>query len=166
MFSTIVTAGFTSPSDAQSAPNATTNRPAPTYTSPALPGYRDIGFQTIPDAFNNAFFRRSGDFFKNDRTDNQFKTNLGIGGYPERRIMRDTQTVGILYRDFLEQQVSSDPIIRTPDLENPFSSSLLTTTIYVQPPPPAYNPPPAPPPVEQPPAPPVEPPPAPPRALY
>jgi hypothetical protein len=33
-----------------------------------------------------------------------------------------------MYRDALLQQGSSDPVIRTPDLQNPFNSSLRSET--------------------------------------
>jgi hypothetical protein len=167
--STLVTAGFTNPSHAQSnfqlaqRSTNTTNERSPNSSnrnSDPLPGYQEIPFQTIPDAFNHAFSKRSGDYFRNDTIGSQFNFVFGIGGYSDRQITHDANLIEILYRDFMEQQVSGDPIIRTPDLENPFSSSLLTTTNYIQPPPPAYNPPPPPEP------PPVEPPPEIPRALY
>jgi hypothetical protein len=175
--STLVTAGFINPSHAQSnsqivqRSSNTNNRQSPNtanrrrYSEP-LPGYQEIPFQTIPDAFNRAFSHRSGDYFTNDTLGSQFKFVFGIGGYSDRQITQDANLIETLYRDFLEQQVSGDPMIRTPDLENPFNSSLLTTTTYIQPPPPAFTPPPPPPPpVETAPPPPVEPPPIP-RGLY
>jgi hypothetical protein len=171
--STLVTAGFTNPSHAQSNSQVsqrstnTNNGQSPSRTnrySEPLPGYQEIPFQTIPDAFNHAFSKRSGDYFTNDTIGSQFKFVFGIGGYSDRQITQDANLIETLYRDFMEQQVSGDPVIRTPDLENPFNSSLLTTTTYIQPPPPAFTPPPPPPPVETPP-PPVEPPPIP-RGLY
>ncbi|PSB05105.1 hypothetical protein [Merismopedia glauca] len=170
--STLVTAGFTNPSHAQSNSQIaqrstnTTNGRSPSSTnrySPPLPGYQELPFQTIPDAFNHAFSKRSGDYFRNDTIGSQFNFVFGIGGYSDRQITHDANLIETLYRDFMEQQVSGDAIIRTPDLENPFNSSLLTTTTYIQPPPPAYTPPP--PPVYNPP-PAVEPPPPIPRALY
>lgn len=162
---TILTAGWERPSYGQSTPRDRTGSSSTNNRySPPLPGYNDIGIQTIPEAFNRAFFHRSGDFFHNDTIGSQFTFVFGLDGYSDRQIAKDANTIESLYRDFMHQQVSSDPLIRTPDLENPFNSSLLTTTIYVQPPPPAYNPPPAPV-YNPPPAPPVEPPPIP-RGLY
>lgn len=161
---TILTLGSNSPSYGQStARDEARSSPPTTYSAP-LPGYNDIGIQTIPEAFNRAFFNESGDFFQNDTIGSQFKLVFGLDGYSDRQIAKDANTLETLYRDFLEQQVAGDAIIRTPDLENPFNSSLLTTTTYTQPPPPAYTPP-APPPVEPVP-PPVEAPPPIPRGLY
>lgn len=44
--------------------------------------------------------------------------------YPEHQGKRDSQKVDIMYREALLLQGSSDPVIRTPDLQNPFNSSL------------------------------------------
>ncbi|OKH17909.1 hypothetical protein NIES208_07705 [[Limnothrix rosea] IAM M-220] len=45
-------------------------------------------------------------------------------GYPEHNAKRDFKKVDTLYRDIMLQQVASDPVIRTPDLANPYNSSL------------------------------------------
>ena len=45
-------------------------------------------------------------------------------GYPEHNAKRDFKKVDILYSDIMHQQVASDPVIRTPDLANPFNSSI------------------------------------------
>ena len=45
-------------------------------------------------------------------------------GYPEHNAKRDFKKVSILYSDIMQQQVASDPVIRTPDLANPYNSSI------------------------------------------
>lgn len=50
--------------------------------------------------------------------------SLSEPGYTEHQAKRDFKKVDVLYRDTLMQQTMSDPVIRTPDLANPFSSSL------------------------------------------
>lgn len=55
-----------------------------------------------------------------------FPLSLDGAGYPEQQAKRDLRRVDILYRDVMLQQVASDPVLRTPDLANPFNSSLLT----------------------------------------
>ncbi|PLZ90418.1 hypothetical protein CI594_18870, partial [Fischerella thermalis CCMEE 5196] len=45
--------------------------------------------------------------------------------FPENQIARDSELVYILYQDVLYQQVSNDPYLRTPDLPNPYNTSLL-----------------------------------------
>jgi hypothetical protein len=83
----------------------------------------------IPDAINRAFFSDSGDIYRNANARRQVQFLLGIGSpsrnaFPENEIRRDAERIEVLYRDLLEQQISSDPLIRTPDLANPFNTSL------------------------------------------
>ncbi|HEY9890814.1 MAG TPA: hypothetical protein V6D37_03195 [Candidatus Sericytochromatia bacterium] len=92
-------------------------------------GYEPIRLETLSEAFNSAFFEESGDFYRNRSTLRQIGYIIGPGlpgraGFPELEIERDAKRINTLYRDALEQQVSSDPIIRTPDLPNPFNSTL------------------------------------------
>lgn len=92
-------------------------------------GYGPVRVETIPEAFNRTFYEESGDIFRNSSIQRQIGWIIGPGlpggaGFPDLQIERDARRIGILYRDALEQQVSSDPIIRTPDLPNPFSSTL------------------------------------------
>ncbi|WP_088893253.1 hypothetical protein [Leptolyngbya ohadii] len=98
---------------------------------------------TIPQAFNDAFYSNADTFFGNRSLGGQLSLILGIPGFPENQIRRDGRAVDRLYQEVLEQQVASDPTLRTPDLPNPFSGSLLTTPLIA-----AEEPiPPAPPPV-------------------
>lgn len=91
--------------------------------------FEPIRVETLPEAFDRAFFQESGDFYRNRSIQRQIGYIIGPGlpggaGFPELEIERDAKRINALYRDALEQQVSSDPIIRTPDLANPFSSTL------------------------------------------
>lgn len=98
---------------------------------------------TIPDQFEDAFFSNGDTIFGNQSLGGTLSLIFGIPGFPENQISRDGRNVNALYREVLEQQVASDPTIRTPDLPNPFSGSLLTTPLIA-----AEEPiPPAPPPV-------------------
>lgn len=92
-------------------------------------GFEPIRLETLPEAFDRAFFQDSGDFYRNRSIERQIGYIIGPGlpggaGFPELELERDAKRIHDLYRDALEQQVSRDPIIRTPDLPNPFSSSL------------------------------------------
>lgn len=84
------------------------------------------------DSFNNAFFKSSGDYFQNTSLHGYFGDYLGIGSpsgfnaFPENETHRDASRIHGLYRNLMEQQSSNDPVIRTPDLPNPFSSSVLS----------------------------------------
>ncbi|AFY36576.1 hypothetical protein Lepto7376_0128 [[Leptolyngbya] sp. PCC 7376] len=53
-----------------------------------------------------------------------FPLSLTQPAYPEHQAKRDYKKVDLLYRDVMLQQVASDPVIRTPDLANPFNSSI------------------------------------------
>ncbi len=85
---------------------------------------------SIPDAFDDAFFESSKTFFQNRTLWRQVDLIFGPGSlyrssYPEIEIERDARRIEDLYRRLLNQQVSSDPVIRTPDLPNPYDTSLL-----------------------------------------
>ena len=67
---------------------------------------------------------------KIDSPKRQLDSFLGSGSgfsnsFPENEIARDAELVNTLYRDVLTQQSSNDPYLRTPDLPNPYDSSLL-----------------------------------------
>ena len=89
-----------------------------------------IRLETIPDTVNEAFFNDSGDFYLNRSLLRQANYMLGFGsvgsaGFPDLEIERDADLLNRIYNDVLDQQVSSDPVIRTPDLPNPFNTSVL-----------------------------------------
>lgn len=77
----------------------------------------------------------SGTFFENRSIESQIGFILGPGpinrsSYLENEITRQAFLINTLYRDLLENQVSSDPVIRTPDLANPFATSLRLNPSY------------------------------------
>ncbi|MCU0551941.1 MAG: hypothetical protein MUC48_21600 [Leptolyngbya sp. Prado105] len=82
--------------------------------------------ETIPNATNRAFFGSVGEF--SDRNPLRYtQTIIGTPyGYPENQISRDGERIHRLYLDLMSQQVSSDPLIRTADLPNPFNLSVQT----------------------------------------
>jgi len=81
--------------------------------------------RTLADRFEQAMFTSNPDFFQNRSFGRQFDWLLGTNGFPENEIQRDAKRANILYRTGLEQQVSSDPVIRTRDLPNPYETSIL-----------------------------------------
>jgi hypothetical protein len=102
---------------------------AATVSSPANAQERTPVFQpreVIPATVNRTFYGSLGDF--SDRNPlRPIGTILGTPfGFPENQTSRDAQRINRLYRDLLNQQVANDPIIRTADLPNPFSQSVLT----------------------------------------
>jgi hypothetical protein len=101
-----------------------------TATPEAQPTSEDV--ITVRDAFRRAYYRNDENFFFNRGFVGQL--NWIFGPYIENEITRDGRAVDRLYEELLEQQVASDPTIRTPDLENPFDTSylLLPTTAVGQ----------------------------------
>lgn len=95
-------------------------------------------YQPFAEEFMRAASRTSGDVFKNKSLMGQLSTYLGISfpwpnginGYPETLMTNDAKLVHQLYREGLLQQTMSDPIIRTPDLINPYNTSILTQPSY------------------------------------
>lgn len=88
-------------------------------------------FHPISDDFNRQFFQSSGDFYHNVSLQGYFGDYLGIGSpsgvvaFPEKEIERDASRVHGFYRQMMQRQVSSDPILRVPDAVNPFDSSVM-----------------------------------------
>ncbi|MBO0347779.1 hypothetical protein J0895_01375 [Phormidium pseudopriestleyi FRX01] len=86
--------------------------------------------RTIAEQFERAFFRSSDTFYQNRSIFDQISFYLLPMTYPERQAERDAERVNKLYQAVMEVQNSSDPILRTPDLTNPFNESLLTMPSY------------------------------------
>lgn len=86
--------------------------------------------ETTNDAFERAYFRHDRNFYENGSLKRQLDSFLGSGAsfggsFPENEIARDAQLINTLYHDVLTQQVGNDPYIRTPDLPNPYDTSLM-----------------------------------------
>jgi hypothetical protein len=84
--------------------------------------------ETIPDAFNRATFAQSGDTFQSTEIGQQFTMLVGLS-YPDNNVVNDTRAIDDIYQDLIRQRVSTP--IRTADLPDPFSSSLLTNPAKV-----------------------------------
>ena len=87
-------------------------------------------YQTPNDVFERAYFKNDRNFYGNNTFRRQIDWLLGSGSvfrnsFPENEIARDAELVNVVYRDILNQQVGNDPYIRTPDLPNPYNTSLM-----------------------------------------
>lgn len=96
---------------------------------PDSSSYEPIRLIPLDEAFNRTFFRDSGTFYHNRSLQRQFEYIFGPGvpgraNFPDLEIERDAERVNKLYVYTLDQQVSSDPVLRTPDSPNPFNTSL------------------------------------------
>lgn len=91
---------------------------------------QDIPYdETIPAEFNRTFFRNDDGYWGNNRFPRSVTWFLGLPEFPENEIGLTGHKLHNLYNETLWQQVANDPTIRTPDLPNPFSGSLLTTPL-------------------------------------
>jgi len=85
---------------------------------------------TAETATPNYENRHDRNFYENSTPKRQLDAFLGSGSgfrnsFPENEIARDAELVNTLYRDVLVQQSMNDPYLRTPDLPNPYGTSLL-----------------------------------------
>lgn len=91
--------------------------------------FEPVRLDTIPNTFERAFFNQSGTFYDNRSLGRQLEYMIGPGGigsagFPDLELERDAELINILYEDTLNRQLTSDPMIRTPDLPNPFDTSV------------------------------------------
>jgi hypothetical protein len=88
-----------------------------------VPGYeRSIG---LDEAFDRAFFKNDRETFINQTIPRQLDFLFGLrNSFTDNEIRRDAKEVHELYREAYEDQVSSDPILRTQDLPNPYNTSV------------------------------------------
>lgn len=103
-------------------------------TSISIPAFADdkgtTNYETANEVFDRAFFKNDRNFYGNNTFRRQIDWLVGPGSlfrnsFPESEIARDAELVNVVYRDVLNQQVGNDPYIRTPDLPNPYNTSLM-----------------------------------------
>lgn len=86
-----------------------------------------VEFETIPEAFERGITFSSQDAYSTTATfGRQFDFIFGIAGFPDAELSRDGSIVDSMYNETLYRQYSLGPLIRTPDLPNPYNSSLRT----------------------------------------
>jgi len=90
---------------------------------------------TVSDKIEDVFFTFDQTFYLNRR----FPRNglWFLGSFPENEIAGDGRVIHKLYNELIRQQNTRDPIIRTADLPNPFTSSLQSDAIFTPEPVPA-----------------------------
>ena len=79
----------------------------------------------IPTAIDEIFFGNSGPYSRN-RTTWRYGTTffLGLGGFAEHDILKDVNAINAATVFLLNEQATSDPTIRVPDLANPYNTSV------------------------------------------
>jgi hypothetical protein len=85
--------------------------------------FTPVVVESIPRRIERAFFQNSGDFYFNRTIPRQVQFVFGVG-YPENEIQDDANLINGLYRELSDQQNSRDPILRSPDIRNPYDTSI------------------------------------------
>jgi hypothetical protein len=101
------------------------------YVTPYATPFELVAPEYIPDVFDDDLSGWSGGAFDRNRLYSPVQSWFGLPSYPEIGIARDAKNIHELYETLMRQQVASGPILRTPDLPNPFNESLLTSPTYL-----------------------------------
>ncbi|NEQ29469.1 MAG: hypothetical protein F6K04_00425 [Leptolyngbya sp. SIO4C5] len=91
----------------------------------------------VSEAINEVFYANSGTYFQNRTFWRQFSSIFGPGtfgnaAYPELEIERDAEAIHQIYEYLMAQQSRSDLYLRTPDLRNPYNTSILLLPVSQQ----------------------------------
>ncbi|MEL6382695.1 MAG: hypothetical protein AAFQ89_09510 [Cyanobacteria bacterium J06626_18] len=78
----------------------------------------------VPEAINEIYYGNTGPYSNNRSVFSYGNLILGTGGFPERRVMRDARAVSEAIYFLMEEQATSTPTIRVPDLFNPYNTSV------------------------------------------
>lgn len=81
-------------------------------------------FQPFAEPFNNVYKKHSGDFFQNTSFFSPLIDLLGFP-FPEEAATKDAKNILRLYRQGMQEQFSSTPVIRTTDLPSPYNTSIM-----------------------------------------
>ena len=84
----------------------------------------------LDEAFEEAYFTKGKNAFKQSSIFGQINTILGFTGFPDQHISSDGKAVDKVYNEGLERQASSGEPLVTRDLENPYSTSLRENPSY------------------------------------
>ena len=80
--------------------------------------------EPMTEAIARELFNQSGDIYRNIGIDRQATLLFGLS-YPDLEAVNDSRAVDRIYQEAIRQR-GGEPI-RTADLPNPFTSSILTT---------------------------------------
>jgi hypothetical protein len=86
--------------------------------------FNPTNFQPFAEPFNNTYKKHSGDFFQNTSFFSPLIDFLGLP-FPEEAATKDAENLLRLYRQGMQDQFSSTPVIRTTDLPSPYNTSIM-----------------------------------------
>ena len=84
-------------------------------------------YQPFAEEFNRSSQKGSGNYFRKRGLLRQIGDYFGVPRFPDQAIVDDMERVNQTYVDEQRRQFSSTPVIRTPDLVNPYNTSIMTT---------------------------------------
>lgn len=84
--------------------------------------HTQLGTPTIPEAIEQAVSQDT--YFRDQSLAGDARFLFGLD-YNEAKLNQDAQRLEALYQDLQRQQAQDSPIIRTRDLANPYTASLL-----------------------------------------
>ncbi|MCS6942853.1 MAG: hypothetical protein NZ901_10600 [Geminocystis sp.] len=93
---------------------------------------------SVDQLITKLYNHHSGDFFEQSSIEGQLNNIFGVGafpefrGFPEKNTVSDGRLLSVVVRDYFKQLQDNGPIIRTPDLANPFNTSLLENPEYLR----------------------------------
>lgn len=80
--------------------------------------------ESVLEVFERTYYGSGGSYFEGFSVGGQLQAIFGPA-FPDNAAASATRRIDRLYEDQLARQTKSDPIVRTVDLPNPYSSSLL-----------------------------------------
>lgn len=86
--------------------------------------------EPLTEKFDNAYFKKGKNAFRQSSILGQINTIIGIPGFPEQDIAADAEAVDEVYQAGLEQQSATGARMITRDLENPYDTSLIENPSY------------------------------------
>ncbi|WP_019507299.1 hypothetical protein [Pleurocapsa sp. PCC 7319] len=84
----------------------------------------------LHEAFEDAYFTKGKNAFKQSSIWGQFNTIFGFTGFPEQHISSDGKAVDRVYQEGMMQQAATGMRMYTRDLENPYDTSLKENPSY------------------------------------
>ena len=80
---------------------------------------------SVAEAFENAYFKHTGNNYQNSSFIGQLNTIFGFKGFPDRQISADGKAVDTIYNNVMENQSQVGSPLKTRDLNNPYDTSLI-----------------------------------------
>ena len=86
---------------------------------------------SLEQAFEDAYFEHTGNNYQNSSFVGQLNTIFGFKGFPDKQISADGKSVDTLFQNAIRQQSQAGFPLKTRDLNNPYSSSLVENPEYI-----------------------------------